>query len=108
VICLDEYFIAILGLIAISAILPIIKSILTARYEKIGIGCFLIANENDWISIEEIASISNTSIKKARTHVKEGIEKGIILGHIENDMFVRSRYRDPNEILMGWPDDEVL
>jgi len=108
VIWLDEYLIAIVGLIVISAILPILRSFLTARYQRIETECLLIANENDWISIEEIASISGTSTKRARMHVSKGIGKGIILGHIENDMFVRSRYRDPNEVSLGWSDDEKL
>ena len=107
-ICLDEYIIVIVSLIVISAILPILRSILPARSQKTGTDCLLIANDNDWISIEEIASMSRTSIKKARIHVSKGIEKGIILGHIENDMFVRSRYRDPNEILLGWSEDEMI
>ena len=99
--------IAILGLIVIAAILPILRNTLTTRYQRIRTDCLLIANEKDWISIEEIASISGTSTKKAMMHVSKAIEKGIILGHIENDMFVRSRYRDPNEILLGWSDDEI-
>ena len=104
---LDEYLIIMMSLIVISAILPILRVILANRYEKLGTDCLLIANENDWISIEEIASECGTSIKKARIHVAKGIEKGIILGHVENDMFVRSRYRNPNEVMFGWSEDEI-
>jgi hypothetical protein len=104
---LDDYLIAIMSLIIISAILPMMKSVLTTRYQRIGTECLLVANENDWIAIEEIASISRTSATKAMSHVSNGIKKGIIFGHIENGMFVRSRYCDPNEILLGWSENET-
>jgi hypothetical protein len=58
--------------------------------------------------MEEIASITKTSIQKARTHVSKGIEKRIILGYIENDMFVRSKQRDPNMVLLDLPEDEIV
>jgi hypothetical protein len=108
VICLDEYLSVIVVLIIVSAFLPVLRTALANRYAKLRTDCLLIANENDWISIEEIALECGTSIKKTRTHVEKGIEKGVILGHVENDIFVRRRHRDPNEVMFGWPDDEMV
>jgi hypothetical protein len=107
VIYLNDYVFAILGLILISAILPFLRSVLETRSQRIKTHCLLAANDNEWISIEEIASISGTSVKKARQYIMQGIEKRIILGQLENDMFVRSRYRDPNEVFLGWVDDDI-
>jgi hypothetical protein len=97
--------IVILALILISALLPFLQKSLADRSNRIRTICLLAANDNDWISIEEIASIAAASIKKARQFVLQGVEKRIILGQVENDVFIRDRYRDPNEIFLGWPDD---
>jgi hypothetical protein len=94
-------------LIIVSALLPVLKTALDNRYAKLGTNCLLVANENDWISIEEIALECGTLLKKTRTHVEKGIEKGVILGHVENDIFVRRWHRDPNEVMFGWSDEEI-
>jgi hypothetical protein len=105
VIHLNDYVIVILALILISALLPFLQKSLVDRSNRIRTSCLLVANDNDWISIEEIASITGVSTKKARQFVLQGVEKRIILGQVENDVFIRSRYRDPNEIFLEWPDD---
>lgn len=105
VIHLNDYVIVILALILISALLPFLQKLLADRSNRIRTSCLLAANDNDWISIEEIASVAGASMKKARQFVLQGVEKRIILGQVENDMFVRGRYRDPNEILLGLPED---
>lgn len=105
-ILLNEYIFVIIALIIVSAILPLLRNIIENRSHKIRTDCLMLANENDWISIEEIASISGTSTGKARRFIAYGIEQGIIFGQIENDMFVRSRYQDPNSVRLGWTNED--
>jgi hypothetical protein len=57
--------------------------------------------------MEEIASVVGTSARRARGYIIAGIARRVVLGSLENDVFVRNRYRNPDEVSLGWPEDEI-
>lgn len=104
---MDEYqTIVMVLLMLISGALPFLKVRLNKRNDKIKVECLLIANEHEWISVEEIAYLAKTSIRGAKRNLLWGIKERIILGNLENNMFERISQRDPSDISSYIPDKQ--
>jgi hypothetical protein len=88
----------------ISGALPFLERIFQNRRNKIKAECLLIANEFEWISVEEIAIHVGTSIKTAKKNIEWGIKERIILGNFENNMFERTSQRNPKDIAYFIPE----
>ncbi|MHA1864584.1 MAG: hypothetical protein ACTSWA_12505 [Candidatus Thorarchaeota archaeon] len=93
-------------LVLISAALPLIETRLKNRKEKTRIECLLTANDHEWISIEEIAGLVGVSMRTAVNNIEWGIIERIIVGELENNMFERSRHRNPEKISAYIPYDQ--
>ena len=93
-------------LVLISAALPLIEVRLKNRKEKTRIECLLTANDHEWISIEEIAGFVGVSMRTAVNNIEWGIIERIIVGELENNMFERSRHRNPEKISAYIPYDQ--
>jgi len=96
-------------LMLISGALPLIEIRLKNRKEKTRIACLLVANDHEWISVEEISGLVGVSIGTAVQNIEWGIIERIIVGELENNMFERSHHRNPEEVSAYIPyDQEVL
>jgi len=96
-------------LMLISGALPLIEIRLKKRKEKTRIACLLVANDHEWISVEEISGLVGVSIGTAVQNIEWGIIERIIVGELENNMFERSHHRNPEEVSAYIPyDQEVL
>ncbi|MCK5266458.1 MAG: hypothetical protein KAR03_12685 [Candidatus Thorarchaeota archaeon] len=93
-------------LVLISAALSLIEVRLKNRKEKTRIECLLTANDHEWISIEEIAGFVGVSMRTAVNNIEWGIIERIIVGELENNMFERSRHRNPEKISAYIPYDQ--
>ena len=87
----------------ISVTFPFLENYLRKRNEKIKIECLLVANNHQWISIEEIAGLVGVSIRTTTKHVEWGIKEKIIIGSLENNMFERSHERTHEEVVFSIP-----
>ena len=85
-------------LMLISGALPLIEIRLKNRKEKTRISCLLVANDHEWISVEEISGLVGVSIATAVKNIEWGINERIIAGHLDNNMFERRFHRTPEEI----------
>lgn len=93
----------------ISGALPFIETHLKNRKEKNRIECLLIANNHEWISIEEISGLVGVSMKTVAQNIEWGITERIILGTFDNNMFERIHQRTTEEVTYYIPyDQEVL
>jgi len=90
-------------IVLISVIIPFLENYLRNRNEKIKTECLLVANNHQWISIEEIAELVGVSIRIAIKYVVRGINEKIIIGSFENNMFARSHERTYEEIVFSMP-----
>ena len=91
-------------LMLISGGLPFLEVRLHKRNNKIKIECLLIANEHEWISLEEIALLVGTSIRGTRRNLEWGIKEQVLIGNFENDMFERITKRSQNDIASLLPE----
>ena len=91
-------------LMLISGALPFLEVRLKKRNDKIKIDCLLIANDHDWISVEEIALHVGTSMRGAKKNIEWGIKERIILGNFENNMFERKSQRNPKDVAFFIPE----
>lgn len=100
----DAQTIVMVLLMLISGGLPFLEVRLKKRSDKIKAECLLIANEYNWISVEEIALHASTSLRGAKKNIEWGIKERIILGNLENNMFERIAQRNPEDIVYFIPE----
>lgn len=91
-------------LMLISGALPFLEVRLKKRNDKIRIECLLVANEHEWISLEEIAYLVGTSMRGAKKNLEQGIKERIVIGNFENNMFERITQRNPRDIASYSPE----
>lgn len=87
----------------ISVALPFLENYLTKRKEKIKVECLLVANNHQWISIEEIVDHVGVSMRTVTKNIEWGIKENIIIGTLENNMFERCHERTHEEVVFLLP-----
>lgn len=93
-------------LMLISGALPFLEVRLNKRNDRIKVECLLVANENEWISVEEIAYLVSTSIRGVKKNLEWGINERIVIGNLESNMFERISQRDPSDIASFIPEKQ--